>query len=43
MLEIIAAKATPDQRFIPQSIYQKCKDWDFGQKKWPSPWLTYLC
>lgn len=43
MLDIIESKANLDYQFIPESIYQKCKEWDFGQKKQPSPWLTYLC
>jgi len=43
MLDIIESKANKDMQFIPESVYLKCKDWDFGQKKRPSPWLTYLC
>ena len=42
MLSIVQAKATPDGRFIPESVYQTYKDWDFGQKKEPSHWLTLL-
>ncbi|MDD4504254.1 MAG: hypothetical protein PHS15_05445 [Clostridiaceae bacterium] len=36
MIGIIESKANSDKQFIPESIYQKCKDWDFGQKKQPS-------
>ena len=43
MLDIIESKANSNYQFIPESVYQKCKEWDFGQKKQPSPWLTYLC
>lgn len=43
MLDIIESKANPEYRFTPESVYQKCKEWDFGQKKQPSQWLTYLC
>jgi len=42
MLDIIEAKATPEGKFIPESIYRAWKDWDFGQKKIPSPWITFL-
>lgn len=43
MLEIIKGKQNEEGLFIPESVYQKCKGWDFGQKKVPSPYLTYLC
>lgn len=43
MLDIIESKADSELRFIPESIYMKCREWDFGQKKLPSQWLTYLC
>lgn len=43
MLGIIKGKQTEEGLFIPESVYQKCKGWDFGQKKVPSPYLTYLC
>jgi len=43
MIEILEAKANPEKQFTPESVYLKCKVWDFGQKKQPSPWLTYLC
>lgn len=42
MAEIISAKADPEGRFIPESVYLWWKDWDFGQKKAPSPWITLL-
>lgn len=43
MIDIIQSKAISNYQFIPESVYQKCKEWDFGQKKQPSAWLTYLC
>jgi len=43
ILDIIETKANSKYQFTPESIYQKCKAWDFGQKKQPSQWLTYLC
>ncbi|MCL2333969.1 MAG: hypothetical protein FWC52_04180 [Candidatus Methanoplasma sp.] len=43
MIEIIKSKQDPDGLFIPESVYQKCKDWDFGQKKTVSPYLSFLC
>ena len=30
-------------RFKPTSMFMIYKDWDFGNKKEPSPWMTYLC
>lgn len=43
MVEIIKGKQTEEGLFIPEAVYQKCRGWDFGQKKVPSPYLTYLC
>jgi hypothetical protein len=43
MLALLETKANEQNRFTPESIYLKSKRWDFGQKKQPSPWLTYLC
>lgn len=43
MLDVIESKANPNYQFISESVYQKCKEWDFGQKKQPSGWLTYTC
>jgi hypothetical protein len=42
MLGIIIKKQDADGLLTPESIYQKCKDWDFGQKKAVSPYLSYL-
>jgi len=43
MLELIRDKQDENGLFTPESVYQKCKAWDFGQKKSPSPYLTYVC
>ena len=43
MIQLIKDKQDNDGLFTPESVYQKLKDWDFGQKKEPSPYLTYLC
>lgn len=43
MLSIIEAKADSEKKYTPESVYQKCAEWDFGQKKKPSEWLTYVC
>lgn len=42
MLDQVKAKANPDGLYTPESIYTAWKDWDFGQKKAPSPWVTLL-
>ncbi|MBP8641297.1 MAG: hypothetical protein KBI01_10465, partial [Oscillospiraceae bacterium] len=43
IISIIKDKQNPNGLFTPESIYQKCGGWDFGQKKASSPYLTYLC
>jgi hypothetical protein len=43
MINLIIRKQNADGMFIPESVYQKFKGWDFGQKKTVSPYLTYLC
>lgn len=42
MVEIIRGKADAEGRFTPESIWMAWKEWDFGQKRIPSPWLTLL-
>ncbi len=39
MLAIIESKRQPGG-FVPESVYQVWKDWDFGQKKAASPTMT---
>ncbi len=43
MIALIKDRQDRDGLFTPESVYQKLKGWDFGQKKSPSPYLTYLC
>lgn len=43
MISMIKGKADENGFYTPESIYQKLKGWDCGQKKGPSPFLTYLC
>ena len=42
MMDIINSKADINQVFTPESIWTAFKDWDFGQKHNPSPWLSFL-
>ncbi|HEY5271523.1 MAG TPA: hypothetical protein VII97_14385 [Anaerolineales bacterium] len=42
MVEIIRGKADAEGRFTPESVWMAWKEWDFGQKRAPSPWLTLL-
>ena len=41
MLKIIQAKSV-DGKFIPESIWTAWQDWEFGQKKVASYWVTFL-
>ena len=43
MAAMIKSKQDENGLFTPEAVYQKFKGWDFGQKKAPSPYLTYLC
>lgn len=43
MIAQIRTKQDKDGFFTAASAYQKLKDWDFGQKKMPSPYVSYLC
>jgi hypothetical protein len=40
MAEVVKSKANGEGRFTPESVWQAWKDWEFGQKKQPSRWLT---
>ncbi len=42
MLDIVTAKKDDAGSFTPESVWQEFKGWDFGQKKKPSPYLTFL-
>ena len=43
MLAVLKSKANAEGRFTPESVWMAWKTWDFGQKKEPSRWITFLC
>jgi hypothetical protein len=42
MLAVLTGKADPQGRFTLESVWTAWKEWEFGQKKEPSRWLTLL-
>ena len=42
MADILRKKADADGKYTPESVYQVWKEWDFGQKKIPSRWITLM-
>jgi hypothetical protein len=42
MLQLLTGKADGQGRFTPGSVWTAWKEWEFGQKKTPSRWLTLL-
>lgn len=42
MADIIHQKQDADGRYQPESIWMDWRGWDFGQKREPSSWLTFL-
>jgi hypothetical protein len=42
MLGRLAERQDEQGRFTPESAWEAWKDWKFGQKKAPSPWITFL-
>ncbi len=42
MLAVLASKADDGGRLTPESVWMAWKDWEFGQKKVPSRWVTLL-
>jgi hypothetical protein len=42
MVALLKSKADGEGRFTLESIWTAWKDWEFGQKKVPSRWLTFL-
>lgn len=42
MTDIIRSKADEMGRYQPESIWMDWRGWDFGQKREPSRWLTFL-
>jgi hypothetical protein len=42
MVNVITAKANHKMQFMADSVWMTWEDWDFGQKREPSRWLTFL-
>jgi hypothetical protein len=42
MVRVVAAQADDHGRFTAGSMYQSWKGWSFGDKRIPSPWLTFV-
>ena len=42
MVDIVKGKADEKSRYTPESIWMAWKGWDFGQKREPSQWVTFL-
>ena len=42
MVGIVKDKADENGLFTPESVYKAWAEWDFGQKKKPSSWLTFV-
>ena len=42
MLALINSKVGQDGRFTPESVWKAWDGWEFGQKKSPSDWLTFV-
>src|SRR5665648_23343 len=42
MSTLLKLKADSDGKYAPESEWRAWKGWDFGQKKQPSRWLTFL-
>jgi hypothetical protein len=42
MLDIVKSKADNEGSYTPESEWKAWQGWDFGQKKQPSRWLTFL-
>ena len=42
MVKVLIDSQEEDGRFKAGSVWKAWKDWDFGQKREPSPWITLL-
>ena len=42
MIEVVASKSDSEGRYTPESEWRAWRDWEFGQKKQPSRWVTFL-
>ena len=40
MIALLSTKAGADGQFMAESVWQAWREWEFGQKKEPSRWLT---
>jgi hypothetical protein len=43
MIDWIEKSQDKDGKYRPTSIFLEYKNWDFGNKKEASPWITFLC
>lgn len=42
MVDLVRAKADGQGRYTPESVWKAWSGWEFGQKKQPSAWLSFL-
>lgn len=42
MVNLLKQKRDPEGKYTAESEWKAWKDWDFGQKKQPSRWITFL-
>jgi hypothetical protein len=42
MVSILSSKVDGEGYYTAESVYQAWKEWEFGQKKVPSRWVTFL-
>ncbi len=42
MSDIVKSKGDSEGMYTPESVWKAWQGWDFGQKKQPSRWLTFL-
>ncbi|UCF32877.1 MAG: hypothetical protein JSV78_11145, partial [Phycisphaerales bacterium] len=42
MLELVASKRDRQGRYTPEAVHRAWSEFDFGQKKAPSRWITFL-
>jgi hypothetical protein len=42
MLSLVNSKSEPNGQFVPESVWQAWKGWDFGQSKGPSSWISLV-
>ena len=42
MINVLTTKANSSMQFKPESVWTAWEDWEFGQKKNPSRWITFL-